>query len=162
LYWIGKRISLKHYNKVKPVVIVSIISLLSLIHIVPLLILDLNSNSISAMSIITKYITEDNNKINLEHGNSSESKLTLVADPIYSWIPRYVYNLEYDFQTYFYYNPIESKKALFVLDTFFIKALDNNNDSIGYKKILENYKNIRPIAVIGNNSDSIYILEKPN
>jgi hypothetical protein len=95
-----------------------------------------------------------------KNNNNNNLEITMIADPSYSWIPKYVFHLDVDYKTYYDIIPANAKKVLLIVDRFFIDALSSSKESSKQIQKIYESKSINMIATFGNvdeyNRISIY------
>ena len=55
--------------------------------------------------------------------NVNNSKITSISTPFYSWIPRYVFQINSDYKLYEDDTPIKTEKVVLVVDPDFVDAM---------------------------------------
>ncbi len=69
---------------------------------------DVNSAHFEATAHLDTYLSNINNKTN------SNTKVTIIADPFYLWIAKYVFKLDYDYKSYYNVNSTGNRTILVV------------------------------------------------
>jgi hypothetical protein len=163
IYNISQLIHYRNIQKALPFVLLLGISIYS-IYAYGAVIMTSNNNSAHyhAVAFIVKYL---NDNAHDETGNND--KIFLISNPFYSWIPKYVFNLDnYQAVDYLDNVSIKAKKVLMLLDSSWEQRAKNN--MLG-DKMTENYKEYskNKIAAFGesgpdNYSVSIYAYDQKN
>jgi uncharacterized protein YfkK (UPF0435 family) len=108
-----------------PFVVASGIGIVGLINTVALLSSDVNSNYFRATAFILDYIQ------NLDHRaiSTNYSKITVIADALYLWLPQYILHSEQYFKHYYDQTPINTKKVIFIVDQGLLNSMSRNDEA---------------------------------
>ncbi|MDQ4073706.1 MAG: phospholipid carrier-dependent glycosyltransferase [Thermoproteota archaeon] len=141
-----KRCQKKRISKTFPLTfaIVLTIGSIGLVTTTQIITKNVNSTHFEAAAYLISYLSIIKDKSN------SNSQITVIADPFYLWIAKYVFNLDFNYKTYYDTNAIGNRTIL-VLDKDFRKAMS------------ENYELDERISQIHNskNSHVVYIARDP-
>jgi hypothetical protein len=136
--------------KVLPFAIISTIAIVGLVSTSILITTDLNSTYFHTVAFVAQYLEDSDNNKDAKFNNSNG--ITVIADPSYSWIPKYIFHLGNNYQTYYYSVPIKTQRVLLVVDQYFVQAMSNNNDLIPKQtQMIYNSNSTNTIATFGKN-----------
>ncbi len=144
---ISKKIGLKRIQYLTISTIFSIIICLGLISTISKVHINVNSPYFESAAFVTKYV------LDLESLDSHNgSGVTIIADPFYEWIPRYIFGLnEINYNDYFRYNKTITDDHVLIIDNGFKDAMSEDNE------VAKIYKNTAPVAKFGGR-DSQHIV----
>jgi hypothetical protein len=141
------------------IIFISAIVIFGFSNTIAMIITSNNSLYFEALSFIIQYLqdTEDN-------GNGGYQRVSIVSNPFYLWIPKYVFDLDNDYIGYYDSKmPIKNDKVLAVLDQGFIDGLKNNQAGEQIQKINKysshTISKIATFAKQPNQTDYVYIYE---
>ena len=138
---------------------VLLIGIIGLINTAPMMLTGDNSAYFKSIAFLSQYLQNVND-------NNNANKITVISNPFYLWIPKYVFNLPHIYTGYYDYKPVKTKKILSIFDEGFIERLKKHEAGKQVQKIQRNsnlYKATK-IATFGNsphkNSQvSVYLYE---
>ncbi len=141
----------KNIQKILPFMLLVVISSYSLYTYTHVIMASNNSTDFELVSFIVKYLYEyANNETN------DRDKIFLISNPFYSWVPKYVFNLN-NYQAVDYLDNafVKANKVLMVLDSQWEHRAKNN---ILGAKMIENYRTYSKdkIATFGGNGSGSY------
>jgi hypothetical protein len=116
-----KKVKNKKVQQVSPFVITSGITIFGLVSITMLLTTDLASSQLRAAAFVAQYISHTNNP------HSNNNKITMIADPFYSWIPQYVFGKNHIYKSYDNKQPLTTQQVLLVVDWGFIHTMSGHD-----------------------------------
>ncbi len=127
-----KRISNKRIIKIffSTFTILLIIASIDLVKTNSIITMNVNSAHFEAAAHLYSYLSNMNNKTN------SNTKVTIIADPFYLWIAKYVFKLNYDYKSYYNVNSTGNRTIL-VVDRDLRNVMFKNDESS--KKINQIY-----------------------
>jgi hypothetical protein len=105
-----------------------------------------------AEAFVVKYLQKDSlNNINSNNDNTDTTRITVISNPFYLWIPQYVFHLPHYYVNHLSIPGINTSKILFVVDFSFVNTLDNAQYETCEKlnKIYNGY-NKTTVAEFGN------------
>ena len=141
----------KNTRKILPFMLLLVISSYSLYTYTDVIMASDNSTHFEVVSFIVKYLYED-----AHTETSNKDKIILISSPFYSWVPKYVFNLN-NYQAVDYLDNVfvNSKKVLMVLDSQWEHRAKNN--MLG-AKMIESYRTYSKdkIAAFGGNGAGNY------
>ena len=142
-----------------PIIFISAIVIFGFSNTTAMIVTSNNSPYFETLSFIIQYLQDTENK-----GNGGTQRVSIVSNPFYLWIPKYVFNLDDDYIGYYDSKmPIKNDKVLAVLDQGFIDRLKNNQAGEQIQKINKySSHTISKIATLGqqpNQTDYVYIYE---
>jgi len=108
-----------------PFVVASGVGIVGLINTVALLSSDVNSSYFKATAFIMDYIQ------NLDHRaiHTNFSKITVVADALYLWLPQYILHSEQYLKHYYDQTPIKTKKVILIVDQGLLNSMSRNDEA---------------------------------
>jgi hypothetical protein len=135
-------ITVSKIAKILPYFIISTISIFGLINVVTQLTSHSNDDRIETASFVTRYLNDNNG-----------SNITMIANHLYSWIPKYVFGFGKDYRIP-EIDPIEMgpkiNRSLFVVDGTF-KSIMSGDDEVG--------KRLRGVYYAHTNNRSVVTVE---
>jgi hypothetical protein len=140
-------------GKVLPFAIISTIATVGLISTSILITSELNSTYFHTVAFVAQYLedNENNKDARINNGNA----ITVIADPSYSWIPKYIFHLGNNYKTYYNSVPIKTQRVLLVIDRYFVQEMSNNKDLIPKQtQMIYNSNSTNTIATFGKNVHS--------
>ncbi len=148
---LSQLIQKKNFQRALPFMLLLVISSYSLYTYADVILESDNSTHFESVSFIVKYLYED---AHTEAEN--KDKVILISSPFYSWVPKYVFNLN-NYQAVDYLDNVfvKSKKVLMVLDSQWEHRAKNN--MLG-AKMIESYRTYSKdkIATFGGNGAGNY------
>lgn len=108
-----------------PFIVVSGIGIVGLINTVAVVSSDVNSNYFKATAFIVSYLQ------NLDHTaiSSNHSKITVIADALYLWVPQYIFHSDHNFKIYFDKTPIKTQKVILIVDQGLLNSMSRNDEA---------------------------------
>ncbi len=141
----------KNTQKILPFMLLLVISSYSLYTYTVVIMASDNSTDFEVVSFIVKYLYED-----AHTETNNKDNIILISSPFYSWVPKYVFNLN-NYQAVDYLDNVfvKSKKVLMVLDSQWEHRAKNN--MLG-AKMIESYRTYSKdkIATFGGNGAGNY------
>ena len=125
---------------------VSLIGIIGLINTASMILTGDNSAYFKSIAFLSQYLQNVNNI------NNNANKITVISNPFYLWIPKYVFNLPHIYTGYYDYKPVKTKKILSIFDEGFTERLREHEAGKQVQKIQRNsnlYKATK-IATFGN------------
>jgi hypothetical protein len=140
---ISEKIALKRIQNLAILATFSIIVCLGLLGSIGQINSNANSPYFEAAAFVTKYLQDH------ESSDSHKSGITIIADPFYEWIPRYVFGLKgISYKDYFSYRKtVTDDHVLLVIDNGFKGAMSQNNEVA--KNLAKIYNNTVSVAQFG-------------
>lgn len=133
------------FFKYVPAIIISGIVILGSITLVTILQPTDNSFYFKAAAYVTQIVAADIATSNTSEINT-ESKTVLISNPFYSWIPKYVFNINnYEIIDYYDNIPITAKRVIFVIDSN-LKAKFNQHTIGNMEKNFNLYSKNEPVT----------------
>jgi len=143
-------------------IVVCAIAIFGLVNTTVLITTNYNLNYYRATLFVIQYLLQD--KQNNQHANSSD-KITVIANPSYTWLPQYIFDLNTNYYIDYLNNPIAVKtnRVLFVIDSSFAYELRHHQLAEQIQKMYSSNNNYNKniIATFGDkntNSNLVYIL----
>ena len=137
-----------------PVAIISAIAIFGLINTTMLITTNLNSSYYKVSALINEELP-DNKKDAFIYNNNNNKKVTVIGDPRYFWIPKYVfYKDQHDYEPHYKKSSVKSEKILLVVDKGFIDVMSKKDKKAkAFKTIYENTNNIATFEANTNRYD---------
>jgi hypothetical protein len=129
-------------HRLYPYVIISEISVFGLLVSALLVSTNVTQSQFEVMAFVTGYLADQTDDPN------SFTRVTVVGDRNYEWIPRYVLQKENDYRTIWSDSPYESDKFLLIVDDRYRDLM--KNDVIHGERLRYLYDNTHPIATFQN------------
>jgi hypothetical protein len=105
-----------------PIITISAIAVFGFVNTIMMIAISTNSPYFEALSFLVHYLHDAGN-----NGKEDGQRVSVIANPFYLWIPKYVFNLDNDYIGYYDNKlPIKNNKVLAVLDQGFIDRMKNN------------------------------------
>jgi hypothetical protein len=149
LYDLSQTLPKKKIQKVLPLTLLLIIASYSLYFHAQTVLASSNSSHFESIAFVVKYLKEKE-----QEETSNKDKIVLISNPFYSWIPKYIFNLN-NYQPVDYYDnlSVKANKVLMLLDPQWEYKASNN--MLG-ANMIENYKTYgkNKIASFGGNGTS--------
>jgi len=115
-----------------------------------------NSSYFEATAFVVRYLHNDNNG-NADDNYYHNTRITVISNPFYSWIPLDVFHLNHNYYVDYYNDiiPVKTKKVLLTVDPPLIDRLSHNQAAKPIQKIY-NSNNTKRIAIFGQVSIYFY------
>jgi hypothetical protein len=115
-----------------------------------------NSSYFEATAFVVRYLHNDNNG-NADDNYYNNTRITVISNPFYSWIPLDVFHLNHNYYVDYYNDiiPVKTKKVLLTVDPPLIDRLSHNQAANPIQKIY-NSNNTKRIAIFGQVSIYFY------
>jgi hypothetical protein len=152
-------------RKILPFIVISAIGIFGFTNTATMILMGNNSSYFKCLAFLSQYLEQE---INSNNKGYNVSRITVISNPFYLWIPQHVFNLDHNYIGYYDSNmPVKTKKVLSVLDKGFLQGLKNNQAGMQIQKINRNSHlyNISGIATFesqdqrNSNHVSIYLYE---
>jgi hypothetical protein len=93
-----------------------------------------NLSYFKAIAFIVDYLAENNNKNKTDNSN----QVTVISNPIYLWVPQYVFDTNHLFKDFYDKRSITTDKILLIVDRDFKKIMSGNDKDAEWTKGLYN------------------------
>ncbi len=110
---------------------------------------NVNSTHFEAAAHLISYLSTIKDKSN------TNSEITVIADPFYLWIAKYVFNLDFNYKTYYNANTIGNRTVV-VFDKDFRKAMSEDADLDGEISQMHDSKNPHVVYIAWENPGKTY------
>jgi 4-amino-4-deoxy-L-arabinose transferase-like glycosyltransferase len=144
-------------------IVVCAIVIFGLVNTTVLITTNYNPNYYRATLFVIQYLLQD--KQNNQDYVNSHDKITVIANPSYTWLPQYIFHLNTNYYTDYLNNPVTVKtnRVLFVIDSSFAYELKHRQLAEQIQRIysLNNNNNKNIIATFDDkntNSNRVSIL----
>lgn len=157
--WLFYRIRNKKIRKVLPFIVVSGLAIFGLSSTTMMITTSDNSSYFEAVMFLVQYL-------------NANSKITVISNPFYSWIPLHVFHLNNEYYVDYYNDliPLYTEKALLTVDPLMSERITHNKAAKPIQEIHASNSTKR-VAVFGGGGDgydkydkndkvSIYLYEK--
>ena len=131
---LSDKITYRKIQRILPYAVISTIAAVGLMTLVNMMVTDVNKDKFEASALLSQYLAQYTSDVPkfASYNSTSDNKITVISQHVYSWIPKYVFHLEqYDYKTPdLEPNQIPSKndKVLLVVDSSFRNVLSLNDD----------------------------------
>ena len=105
-------------QKILPYGIIFAIGILGLVSTFAIISIDVNSVILKTQVLL------------IQHLQKSNESVTVIGNPLYIWIPRYIYNLEYYEKSLFSIKSVKTENYIIIDDSLY-KKIKKKNDKIG-------------------------------
>jgi hypothetical protein len=143
-------------QRVLPFVIVAAIGISGLTTIYPMIMINVIYPYFQASAFLSQYLKNTNSySTDNVNENNSANKITVISTPFYSWIPQYIFHLNFDYEQYYpALRSIKNEKIVMVTDQGLMGERSEGGQRL--QKIFDsiyNSKQTKKIAVIGSSSN---------
>jgi len=116
-----------------PIIAISVVAVFGFANTIMMIAVSNNSPYFEALSFLVQYLKDVG-----KNDNEDGQRISVISNPFYLWIPKYVFNLDNDYIGYYDSKiPIKNNKILAVMDQGFIDRMKNNQAG---KQIQDIYK----------------------
>lgn len=130
---LSNKVRKKMMQHVLPFAILSVVGIFGLVNITLMITQNGAAPSYEMAALVTNYLQKNSDKNNNENfnnimtgNNANTAKITLISSPFYSWIPRYVFQINNDYKIYEDESPIKTNNVLLVVDPDFMDAMSGD------------------------------------
>ena len=105
-----------------PIIAISAVAVFGFVNTIMMIAMSNNSPYFEALSFLVQYLKDV-----AKNDNKDGQRVSVISNPFYLWIPKYVFNLDNDYIGYYDSKmPIKNDKILAVMDQGFIDRMKNN------------------------------------
>jgi hypothetical protein len=105
-----------------PIIAISAVAVFGFANTIMMIAMSNNSPYFEALSFLVQYLKDVG-----KNDNEDGQRISVISNPFYQWIPKYVFNLDNDYIGYYDSKmPIKNNKILAVMDQGFIDRMKNN------------------------------------
>ena len=105
-----------------PIIAISAVAVFGFANTIMMIAMSNNSPYFEALSFLVQYLKDVG-----KNDNEDGQRVSVISNPFYLWIPKYVFNLDNDYIGYYDSKmPIKNNKILAVMDQGFIDRMKNN------------------------------------
>ncbi|HKI06864.1 MAG TPA: glycosyltransferase family 39 protein [Nitrososphaeraceae archaeon] len=105
-----------------PIIAISAVAVFGFANMIMMIAMSNNSPYFEALSFLVQYLKDVG-----KNDNEDGQRVSVISNPFYLWIPKYVFNLDNDYIGYYDSKmPIKNNKILAVMDQGFIDRMKNN------------------------------------
>lgn len=123
---IGKNISNIRMKNMLPYIRIAAIGIFGICSITMLITLNINTTYYQALAFVLSNLPDSNTN---SSATNPTDKVTLIGNPQYFWIPEFVFNKTFDAKNFYSKTPFKTDKYLMIIDSGFVKILNNDNTS---------------------------------
>jgi hypothetical protein len=116
----------KGWKKLLPFAITFVIGLFGLLSTTMLITTNLNFPYFDAITFIVDHLPDINNNNN-KNGTDNSDRVTVISNPVYLWIPQYIFDKNHEFKSYDNKIPIATEKILLIVDEGFKNIMSRND-----------------------------------
>jgi hypothetical protein len=122
--WLSNKISRKEIQKIPfPFIIISVICIVGLFSTAMLITTNVNSAYFKAAAFVVQYLEN----INQRELYNNYTKISVIGDAFYLWIPQYIFHLDHDYKIYYDKTPYKTERVLLIVDPGLIMAMSRND-----------------------------------
>ena len=123
---IGNNISNIRLRNMLPYIRIAVIGVFGIASITMLITLNMNSTYYQALAFVLSNLPDKNTN---SSAINPADKVTVVGNPQYFWIPEFVFEKTFDAKNYYSKTPFKTDKYLMIIDSGFVRILNNDNTS---------------------------------
>lgn len=121
---LSNKISKNEIQKISlPFVITSGMCIVGFVSTSMLVTTNANFSSFKAAAFIVQYLENDNQR-SIYNNNS---RVSIIGDAFYLWLPQYVFHLDHDYKIYYDKTPYKTERVLLIVDPGLINAMSRND-----------------------------------
>jgi Dolichyl-phosphate-mannose-protein mannosyltransferase len=182
---LSNKVRTKKFQQVLPFVIISGIGIFGLVSTVMLITTTVTSHYFEAVAFVAHYLKQETSSIDSKKNDQYDSDInnndirkytgtvdsdknntiTVVSSHVYSWIPRYVFQITDDYKEPYDEISLKSQKFLLVLDNSFNYPMSENDETGARLRKIYNLSNTNPTSSLiqgGPHKNSLdLIIPKP-
>jgi Dolichyl-phosphate-mannose-protein mannosyltransferase len=124
----------KRFRTLVPFAIIFLIAVFGLVSTTMLITTTTTTNRnlsyFEAIAFIVDYLPDNNNKNKMDNSN----KVTVISNPIYLWIPQYIFDTNHQYKDFYDKGSMTTEKILLIVDRDFKKIMSGNNKDAEWTK----------------------------
>lgn len=143
---LSSKLSIRKSREFLPLVTISGLAIFGLVTLTIIITGHSTRSYFEVAAFIVQYLKDKEPRENLGYNDTSNNntnyKVTVISNPFYLWIPKYVFNLHQDYIGFFSTGSIKSQNVVLIVDEGFRRALHSKSDSGDWvRKIYKSYEN---------------------
>src|ERR671932_264427 len=122
--WLSNKISRKEIQQIPFLfIITSVICIAGLFSTATLITTNVNLAYFKAAAFVVQYLEN----INQRELYNNYTKISVIGDAFYLWIPQYIFHLDHDYKIYYDKTPYKTERVLLIVDPGLIMAMSRND-----------------------------------